>query len=105
MPEFEGENQVAPYDVKVSYTARVAISGLAEEPLKYAGRILVVLGHRPEGLCVEPNRPGENEYTIGLSDCPGGALALRVNFDKQRRRVIVLDVEHPVHLRTYIPAE
>jgi hypothetical protein len=93
--EFEGERQLPPYEVKVSYTARVALSSLAEGPGEVAARLFEVLSYEPEQLCKTPQFPGGQEYSIGITDCPGGPLAIRLSFDKHRHKVIVLDLIHP----------
>lgn len=62
-------------------------------------RILEILRYEPGALCREPEvKLTVNKYVVGVSDCPGGSMAMHVSIDELAKVITIDKVMHPVNI-------
>lgn len=89
-----------PYHIVTSGLARDQMHSISLDVFDVVRKLTAVLRHEPKSLCVEPVYAGSNIYSIGVADCPGGAMAISVSLDEPRKEIRILEFAHPVNLKT-----
>jgi hypothetical protein len=86
------------YTVTLTGLAQANMSGLEFEAGMTCNRVLVIAQTNIYAMCREASEPGSHIHIIGVLDCPGGPMAIKVNVDDVNRLVTVLEIQHPANL-------